>query len=312
MGLRTQTTNTSLGTKLFMSSQTKAYLFALSAVLLWSTVATAFKLTLQYLTPAQLVLFSSIASAFVLGAILIVQGKLNQLKSLTIQDWKASLLFGAINPTIYYLVLFQAYALLPAQEAQAINYSWAITMTLLAIPLLKQKLRRQDVVAAAFCYLGVLVIATHGQLMDLKFSSTLGVVLALVSTVLWALYWILNTRDRRDPVVGLLLNFLCAIPLILLYCLVTGELRSMPWQGVAGSIYIGIFEMGLTFVLWLSAMKYTTSTAKVSNLIFISPFLSLVFIYFLLGEKILSSTFIGLGLIISGLVIQQFKQASGK
>ena len=291
-----------------MTSQTNAYIFALSAVLLWSTVATAFKLTLHYLTPAQLVLLSSIASALVLGFILVLQGKIAKLTQLTRQDWRQSIFFGAINPTIYYLVLFQAYALLPAQEAQAINYSWAITMTLLAIPLLKQKLRWQDLVAAAFCYMGVLVIATHGHLMELKFSSTLGVILALGSTVLWALYWILNTRDQRDPVVGLFLNFVCAIPMIFIYCLLTGELKPVAWKGVAGGIYIGIFEMGLTFVLWLSAMKYTTSTAKISNLIFISPFLSLVFIYFLLGETILPSTFMGLGLIIAGLGLQQWKK----
>lgn len=290
-----------------MTSQTKAYLFGISAVLLWSTVATAFKLTLQYLTPAQLVLLSSVASALVLGIILVVQGKLIQLKQLTKKDWQWSLVFGAINPTIYYLVLFQAYALLPAQEAQAINYSWAITMTLLAIPLLKQKLRWQDLIAALLCYVGVLVIATHGDLMGLKFSNTFGVVLALVSTLLWALYWILNTRDQRNPVIGLFLNFVCALPLIFIYCWLTGELKWMAWQGVMGSIYIGIFEMGLTFVLWLSAMKYTSSTAKISNLIFISPFISLVFIYFLLGEKTLSSTFVGLGLIIGGLVLQQLK-----
>ena len=44
-----------------------------------------------------------------------------------------------------------------------------------------------------------------------------------------------------------------------------------------------------------------------SNLIFISPFLSLVFIYFILGEVILPSTYVGLVLIIAGLWLQQKK-----
>jgi drug/metabolite transporter (DMT)-like permease len=70
---------------------------------------------------------------------------------------------------------------------------------------------------------------------------------------------------------------------------------------------VGIFEMGITFVLWLSALKLSESTAKVGNLIFMSPFLSLVFIHFLVGEDILASTFIGLVLIISGLLMQQLK-----
>lgn len=290
-----------------MTNQGKAYVFGLGAVLCWSTVATAFKLSLGYLTPAQLVLLASLFSCAILGLIVVVQGKTAQLKQLTAQDWKSSLIFGAINPTVYYLVLFQAYALLPAQEAQAINYSWALTMTFLAIPLLHQKLRPQDLVAAVLCYVGVLVIATHGHLLGLKFSNFWGVMLALLSTLLWALYWILNTRDKRDPVIGLFLNFVCALPMIGLYCLVTGEIKAMPWQGALGAAYIGVFEMGFTFVLWLSAMKYTESTAKISNLIFISPFLSLIFIHFLLGETILPSTFIGLALIIAGLLYQQRK-----
>ena len=32
--------------------------------------------------------------------------------------------------------------------------------------------------------------------------------------------------------------------------------------------YVGLFEMGITFVLWLSALKSTNNTARISNLIF--------------------------------------------
>jgi drug/metabolite transporter (DMT)-like permease len=65
--------------------------------------------------------------------------------------------------------------------------------------------------------------------------------------------------------------------------------------------------MGIAFVLWSQAMKKAENTSKVSNLIFISPFLSLVFIYFILGEVILTSTYVGLVLIIAGLWLQQKK-----
>jgi drug/metabolite transporter (DMT)-like permease len=68
--------------------------------------------------------------------------------------------------------------------------------------------------------------------------------------------------------------------------------------------------MGITFVLWLSALKLSENTAKVGNLIFISPFLSLIFIHYLVGEDILASTFKGLVLIVAGLLIQQLKAKS--
>jgi len=54
-------------------------------------------------------------------------------------------------------------------------------------------------------------------------------------------------------------------------------------------------------------MKLTDNTARISNLIFLSPFLSLIFIHFLLGEDILPSTFIGLILIVAGLFCQRIR-----
>ena len=65
--------------------------------------------------------------------------------------------------------------------------------------------------------------------------------------------------------------------------------------------------MGITFLFWLKAMQNATSTAKIANLIFISPFISLIFIYFIVGEEIYLSTIVGLSTIIFGLILQQFR-----
>jgi drug/metabolite transporter (DMT)-like permease len=70
--------------------------------------------------------------------------------------------------------------------------------------------------------------------------------------------------------------------------------------------------MGLAFALWLSALKLTRSASRISNLVFLSPFLSLFFIRTFVGETILPSTWTGLGFIVAGLAIQQvFRQGSG-
>jgi drug/metabolite transporter (DMT)-like permease len=108
-------------------------------------------------------------------------------------------------------------------------------------------------------------------------------------------------------VVALFVNFLFSLPFILVYYLLTSDPRIPPLNGLLGGAYVGTFEMGLSFVLWLMAMKLTDNTARISNLIFLSPFLSLIFIHFLLGEDILPSTFIGLILIVAGLFCQRIK-----
>ena len=278
-------------------------------MLCWSTVATAFKLSLNYLSPLQLILLASLVSWAFLLVVLIVQGRVAELFGLPRSAYGWSLVFGFMNPALYYLLLFSAYDALPAQEAQALNYSWAIVMTLLAVPLLAQKLSRYDIVAATVCYLGVLMIATRGDLLGLNFANIKGVLLALASTVVWSLYWILNQKDQREPIVGLCLNFSFALPIIIAVAYSSGQLAALinsPWQALAGGVYVGIFEMGLAFILWLKAMKLAENTARIANLIFISPFLSLVLISVFLNEVILNSTLVGLGLIIAGLALQQF------
>lgn len=295
-----------------VNDERRALIFALLAVAMWSTVATAFKLALGYLQPAQLLLWAALFSIGVLACVVSVQGKWAQVRGLSSRQWAASALYGALNPGLYYLVLFAAYDRLPAQEAQALNYSWALTLAFLSVPFLKQKLRLQDLIAGIICYGGVLVIATRGDVLGLTFSDLPGVLLALFSTLIWAGYWILNTRDQREPVIGLLLNFLLALPLLIAVNVWQGLLVWPDWQGIAAAAYIGVFEMGLAFVCWLSAMRLTRQTAKISNLIFLSPFISLILIYFLLGETIYPSTLIGLGFIIAGLLIQQHKSAAQK
>jgi drug/metabolite transporter (DMT)-like permease len=295
-----------------MTRQQRAILLAFITVMLWSTVATAFKLSLRFITPVELLLYSTLFSTLVLAVILQFQGKLRLVLGCTGREYRLSLLLGFLNPFLYYLILFKAYDLLPAQQAQPINYTWAITLSLLSVPLLKHRIGVQHWLALVVSYIGVLVISTEGKPLELHFTDPFGVFLALVSTIVWALYWIYNTRDQRDPVVGLFVNFVFSIPFILTYYLLLEEVRIIPLQGLLGSAYVGLFEMGVCFVLWLMAMKLTDNAARISNLIFLSPFLSLIFIHFILGERILAGTFVGLVLIIIGLIIQQYRNTPAR
>lgn len=288
--------------------QKKALLLGLATVAMWSTVATAFKLALARLDPPQLVLFASLTSCLVLALVLAARRELWRLGAMTGRQWRQAALLGTLNPFLYYLILFQAYALLPAQEAQAINYTWAITLSLLAVPLLGQRLSGRDASAIALGYCGVVVIATRGRLTHLTFASPLGVALALASTVIWALYWLLGAKDDRDPVAGLLANFLCSLPSTLLVVLLVSDPLPREPAGLLAAAYVGVFEMGLAFVTWLSALRLAANAAQVANLVFLSPLVSLVLIHFVVGETIAPATLIGLACILAGLAWQRVKR----
>ncbi|MCF8365881.1 MAG: DMT family transporter [Bacteroidales bacterium] len=295
-----------------MTNQNKSYIYALSAILFWSTIGSAFKITLRYISFAEL-LFYAVLVSFLFLLLSIKAGKKgNQFFSLSLPEIFSSALLGFINPFLYYLVLLKAYDILPAQEAGTLNYIWPVVLVLLSIPLLKQKIGFWSLIAILVSFTGTLVIATRGDLTGLNFGNPLGVALALCSAIFWSVFWIYNVKDKRDEVVKLFLNFGFGLIYIFIYLLITKGFHPVNTFGILGSVYIGIFEMGLTFILWLKAMKFSSTTAKISNLVFLSPFLSLIIIHFAVGETILPSTIVGLVIIVGGILMQRsigFKKA---
>ncbi len=285
-------------------SQNKAYFFAALTVLMWSTVATAFKYTLAYATVLQMLTIASCSALLMLLLIVVLLGKLPLVLPSLKQYWRLSLIAGLLNPCLYYLILFEAYDRLPAQLAQPINMTWAIVLSVMAAVVLKQKIRRHDYLAATICYVGVLLIISQGGMDGFTRVDWSGIGLALLSTLIWASYWVLNMKDNRDPVIAMLLNFLIATPLLItLWVIAPGDSVALP--GLLGGIYIGIFEMSLAFLCWSIALKSTDNAATVSNLVFLSPFLSLQMIQLILGETVFFTTYAGLVVIIAGLLYQQ-------
>lgn len=287
-----------------MSKTNRAYFYGLLTVLCWSTVATAFKFSLAHIDVYQLLFYATLTSVCVLLCPVIWNRDLQGLWSTLRSHWRMTLWMAILNPCIYYIVLFGAYDRLPAQIAQPVNYTWAIVLTLFSALVLKQKPLMTDYLAALICYGGVVVIVSGGDFNDLTGVSSVGLLLAIVSTVIWAGYWIMNIKDPRDQRYAMCLNFVVALPLTALVCGVFSSFK-LGWVGLAGGVWVGVFEMGLAFLLWSKALRLAENSSRVSNLIFISPFLSLVFIHYILGEEIANATYIGLIVIVSGLIFQQ-------
>lgn len=289
-------------------NQQKAFLFAIAAVLFWSTVPTAFKLGLRYQDNYQMVTGAAIVSTIVLGFTLLVQGKFRLLKSLKAKDLGRSALLGFLNPAFYYLVLFKAYDLLPGQVAQPLNMTWPIVLVLISIPMLKQKIGWLSVMSMIISFGGVIVLSLQGGTLFSEDSNFKGVLLTLFTAFLWAFYWIFNMKSRLDEVVGLFLIFLCAS----IYLLVGNLFRDPGFpvgrEAWIAAAYIGVFEMGFTFVLWLKALQLSSTTARISNLVFVAPFVNLIFVHLILGETIYISTIFGIILVVAGIFIQNTAQ----
>jgi len=288
-----------------MKQQSRATLFALLSVLLWSTVATAFKLGLKELSPLYLILAASAVSLLVFFVVIIGQGKVKDLFAVSLAGLGKSALMGALNPFAYYLILFEAYSRLPAQVAQPLNMIWPITLALLSAPMLHQKITGRNMTAILISFMGVIFISSQGSLEGMAHTDLTGALLAVGSSIIWSLFWILSVMDKREELFKLFWNFAFGLVYLLLTAIVFTDFQLPHLTAIPAAVYIGLFELGITYILWMKAMQLSENNAKTGNLIFLSPFLSLLFIHFILGEIIYLTTFIGLALIISGIWFQQ-------
>ena len=293
-----------------MKNNKLAVIYALIAVAMWSTVATAFKLSLAEMSLLQLLTGASFFSTLVIAIYLWFKSELGHAIRGIPRNFSSILLLALLNPVIYYIILFKAYDLLPAQVAQPLNFTWAITLTVLSVPLLKHKLTKRDLVAIVMGYLGVVLISLSGKSLTGELNY-FGIFLALLSTIIWAFYWLLNARDQRPPIIKLFQSFLFSVPILLAITLIfEGLPESYTIKQLYGIIYVGFFEMGLAFICWQMAIHYTDKVSRISTLIFLSPFVSLFIINRVLGEPLFATTFIGLALIVIGITVQNSEKQS--
>ena len=290
-----------------MNRNTHAILLALAAVLSWSTVATAFKVALTYLTHFEMLLIASLTSVAIFALVLTYQKKWTLVKQLTSKQWKELAFQGFLNPTAYYLILFKAYDMLPAQVAQPVNYAWPIVLLVLLAVFAKQPIPAKKYIGMVISMAGVVMISLGtGKLsgMSVPFQ---GVLLAALSALFWASYWMVNNKfkHRIDAIVALFGSFLCGT----IYLLVSIPLFGISIPSVTGllaGMYVGGFEMAIPFIGFGIAMRITSNPALINQLCYLSPFLSLFFIAMVLREPIVITTYIGLALIVAGIVFNEY------
>jgi drug/metabolite transporter (DMT)-like permease len=182
---------------------------------------------------------------------------------------------------------------------------WPIIIVFLSVPLLHQHIPARSFAALFISLAGVYIISSQGSPFHPGRSDALGVSLALGSSVLWALYFILNVRDKRDEAVKLFTNFAFGSVYMIIAMTISGSfIEEINFRGAAAAVYIGIFEMGITFWLWLRALQLASTSDKISNMIFFAPFISLILLHFIIGEPVYYTTPIGLLIIIGSVLFQ--------
>lgn len=292
----------------------KAYFFAGISILLWSTVATITKLLLNGLNNFQVLWASSFFAGIALMAASIFTGKIKLLKSYTVKDFLIIILIGLPGTFFYNIFYYAGTDILPASQAFIVNYMWPIMIVVFACIILREKMTFKKGCAIAVSFLGVGIV-TGKDIFTGGSNVLLGVLYCFLGAVSYGIFTVLGKKFHYDKTLLMSLNYLLTFVFTTVINAISGNMFMPSASQTIGFAWNGIFPMGIACTTWVIAID-KGNTAKISNLAYITPFLSLVWTFFILGDQGIKnpSSLIGLCVIVAGIFIQfiSFKKQDSK
>lgn len=280
----------------------KTYFYAGVSIFCWSTVATTCKLLLNELNSYQVLWMNALIAAVFLIVLNLCTGNFKKFKDYTIKDYLLMALIGIPGTFFYYIFYYSGTDLMPASQAFIINYLWPIMSVLFACVILKEKLTLKKIVAIVISFCGVAIVI-GGAFKEFDITTLLGAMFCILGAVSYGVFTALNQKFQYNKSLSLMSSYLVTLVVTTIINGANGDLFVPQVGQMAGFLWNGIFTVAIANTLWVMALS-KGKTAKISNLAYITPFLSSVWTSIFLHEKITVNSMAGLVVIILGILIQ--------
>ncbi|MBX7055410.1 MAG: DMT family transporter [Pyrinomonadaceae bacterium] len=269
-------------------------IFVLIAVLLWSTGGVFIKLATN-LDSYQVTFFRSLLA----GITVLVVTRRNGLR-INVFGIMASIIYAAL------LFLF-VWATKHTTAANAIflQYTAPIYILILAPFVIGEKFHLRDLATVIFCIAGMSLFFVG----DLTIGDYQGNIAALGSGIFLGLYIMLLKHPRAigmNSVITVIYgNFLLA-----LLTLPSGiaSFATITWLDFGAVAFLGIFQIGISYILFIKGVRGGTRPLDASIIGFIEPLLNPVWVFLFVGETPSKWALLGGSIIIATVVVHTVVQ----
>lgn len=280
----------------------KAYLCAAVSIFCWSTVATTCKILLRELNNLQLLWMNSLIAGLFLLILNICLGNFKKYKDYKAKDYLTMVAIGIPGTIFYYMLYYAGTDILPASQAFIINYLWPIMCVLFACIILKEKLTVKKIIAILISFAGVIVVI-GADLKSFNVQMLSGALCCVLGAVSYGIFTALNQKMNYNKSMTLMVSYFASFITTTIVNLINGDIFMPAPDQMLGFVWNGVFTVAIANTLWVTALE-KGNTGKISNLAYITPFLSLVWTFLFLNEKIKWNSILGLVIIIVGILIQ--------
>ena len=281
----------------------KEYLYAAGAVVCWSTVAPVTKLLLNDMSSILFLFLTTAVAALSLFIYNIFRGGLKKFAAYRPMDWFRLCVMGFSGFFVYNAAYYTGLTLLSAQDACVINYLWPLMTVIFSCFILHERFTPAKFAAALLSFAGAAVVATKGNFGSLAEIDFRGVLCCLLAAVSYGLFSAFNKKYDYDQEPAMAVYF--AVPAVLsgIFLVFSGTPVHISGIQAAGVLWMGVLVSAVGYLIWCLAIN-RGNTAKISNIAFITPFLSMILSCIILKEDFSLPALFGLILILLGIAVQ--------
>ncbi len=288
-----------------LSGRKMGHLLALFTILVWGTTFVSTTVVLRD--------FSPLATMTVRMVIAIIALVIARPKTLKLKSPKHELYFagaGLFGVTLY--ILLENYALTYTLSGNcSVIISTAPFFVAIAMRFFAngERMNRHFYIGFLIAIFGIGLLSLSGQALQIN---PLGDLLCVLAAISWAMYSVFIKRmeahgydtllaTRRIFCYGLLFSAL-TIPFVPF----EGNLASLfKAVNLLNFLYLGVCASALCFVTWSVAIKHL-GAVKTSVYIYLSPVVTILSAWLILGDPLLPMAILGAVLTLLGLVVSQF------
>ena len=250
----------------------------------------------------------SVSSVFAFVFLLVINiknGSIREIRELTVKDYGIIAGLGFLGLFMYSALYYYGLTQLSSQDACILNYLWPIMLVICSCILLKEKFTIIKG-AAMFCsFLGIVVLSTgNGNIAG--GNTAAGICSCIVAAACYGLFSALNKKANYNQNISMMI-----IWLVVAVCSAALGLVTETWKPIEGTQWLGIIWLGVVidavaYLLWAMALQGVENTAKIANLAYLTPFLSLVVSAVVLKEQVQMRALVALIFIVGGILLQSF------
>lgn len=276
------------------------YLLLAFTIIYTATLPAVFKITLREVSVEQITFFNYFIG-FVLYLLWFISRKELHLVKESFSKIHYFIFIAFFGLFLNRFLYLHAFNFIQATEANILYYTYPLGIALLGFIVLKEKLKKTDIIGLLFGFIGAFIVITK-----LDFSlfnvNLVGDVLAISGGLAYASYLIFSKKFKFNPMVIVIYSDFFASLLAAIYILLFSSFSIPSSLGLAGLLYVGLAD---AILIWLFiVLLREANTFKIASSFYAIPFVATILNYLILNEIIYPSYILGLALLIVGILVQ--------